>query len=227
MALKRVIHPAIRRILRYIQALVMSILRNIYARIFRRLSVSATTGENLILNIGCGKLVREGWVNVDIVPKRGAFFLNAKKCLPFKDMTVLHIHCEHFLEHIDYPIAKFFLKECHRVLIPQGSIRLILPDAEKYFQAYCEKNAEFFEKLKSLGGAAEPFRTPIEIINQMFRMGGAHRFAWDFETLELNLRMAGFVNIQRSKFGDIQQRFNIDATDDWRITESIYIKTFK
>jgi hypothetical protein len=35
------------------------------------------------------------------------------------------------------------------------------------------------------------------VINQMFRMGGAHKYAWDFETLTLSLSEAGFGNIER------------------------------
>lgn len=225
--LKKVIHPSVRRILRLIQALIVSVIRNVYLRIFRRLSASALRGKNLTLNIGCGNIIKEGWVNLDINPGRGAFFLNAKKGLLFEDAAVRHIHCEHFLEHIEYPIAISFLRECCRVLEPKGSIRLILPDAEKYFHAYCAKDVVFFDKLKHLGGTAEVFCTPVEIINQMFRMWGDHRFAWDFETLELNLKRAGFVSIQRSKFGDIRQEFNIDGTDEWRLLESLYINATK
>jgi hypothetical protein len=36
----------------------------------------------------------------------------------------------------------------------------------------------------------------------MFRMGGAHRFAWDFETLAKELSAAGFRNIRRYASGE-------------------------
>jgi hypothetical protein len=41
----------------------------------------------------------------------------------------------------------------------------------------------------------------MEVINQMFRMGGAHKYAWDFETLTLALSEAGFKNIVRHPSG--------------------------
>ncbi len=141
-------------------------------RCFKKPSSAILKQRQLLLNIACGSLVHEGWINLDMQPKKGAFYMDARQKLPFKDTSVLHIHCEHFLEHLDRPAAIAFLKELYRILEPQGSARIILPDAERYLVAYCEKENSFFSVLKNLGGATEPFRTPIEVINQMFRMGG-------------------------------------------------------
>ena len=58
-------------------------------------------------------------------------------------------------------------------------------------------------------------------------MGGAHRFAWDFETLEYNLEHIGFTSIERSSFGDVAAEYRIDGSDSWRRHESIYLNAYK
>ncbi|RMF27281.1 MAG: hypothetical protein D6765_07785 [Bacteroidetes bacterium] len=138
-----------------------------------------------------------------------------------------HIHCEHFLEHLSQEDAIRFLGECHRLLEPGGSLRLILPDAEKYLRAYANRNLAFFEPLSRLGNAQRPFRTPMEIINQMFRMGGDHLFAWDYETLALYLREVGFARVEPSSLHDVPEEFDIDGKDAWRVHESLYLNAWK
>ena len=70
-------------------------------------------------------------------------------------------------------------------------MRIGVPDAELYLRAYAANDREFFKATEWLGCASYPLRTPLEVVNQLFRMGGAHKFAWDFETLALSLSEAG------------------------------------
>lgn len=54
------------------------------------------------------------------------------KNIPFADSTVGTVHASHLLEHIaDY---QFFLRECLRVLIPGGTLILMVPLMEAYEQ---------------------------------------------------------------------------------------------
>ena len=66
------------------------------------------------VNIACGRLVREGWINVDLYPPPGASYLDVLNGLPFGTASVTRIHCEHFLEHLRLDEAETFLRECHR-----------------------------------------------------------------------------------------------------------------
>src|SRR6185312_6744609 len=81
-------------------------------------------------------------------------------------------------------------------------LRIGVPDAALYLRRYLENQTDFFSKLRHLGGAVQPLETPIEVINQMFRMGGAHRFAWDFPTLKLGLERTGFIAIRQRSSGN-------------------------
>lgn len=179
------------------------------------------------LNVGCGELIREGWTNIDLYPAKGAYYVDVNNGLPFNDSTFNHIQCEHFLEHLEQENGIFFISECRRVLRTGGTIRFIVPDAEKYFAAYITGDAEFFEELKNLGGAQRPFSTACEVVNQMFRMGGDHLFAWDYETLAKYMIEAGFRNICKSEKNDIDKELDIDGDDSWRVTESLYINAEK
>ncbi len=102
-------------------------------------------------------------------------------------------------------------------------MRIIVPDAEKYISAYSRNDREFFEDLKRLGNTQQDLDTPIKVINQMFRMGGDHRFAWDFDTLGCSARAAGFSDVARSSFQNAPPELSIDGTDWWRIRESLYV----
>ncbi len=179
------------------------------------------------LHIGCGELILQDWINLDLYPQPGAFYLDAGKELPFRDNSAPYIHCEHFLEHLIQPQGIVFLKECFRILIPGGTLRIIVPDAEKYLNAYCNEDHSFFIQLECLGGAEIPLKTPCEVVNQMFRMGNDHLYAWDFKTVSLYLKDVGFSDVNRSKFQDPDSKHQVDGVDEWRMLESLYLNATK
>jgi predicted SAM-dependent methyltransferase len=178
---------------------------------------------DILLNVGCGQLVREGWVNIDCWPRQGAFYYNALNPLPIADGSVKQIHAEHFLEHLQFDDAVRFLTECHRVLRQGGTGRIIVPDAEKYMRGYSAVDRSFFEPLSHLGDSAESLPTAAAICNQMFHMAGDHHFGWDFETLEYVAKRVGFASAMRSAQNEIAAPYCIDGQDWWRPHESLYV----
>lgn len=164
----------------------------------RSKAATVLSGTGLKLHLGCGPRAMPGWVNIDAFEQPN---LNLRWDLrdpfPCRDGVAELIYSEHVLEHLDRGDADRLLVELRRLLQPGGIVRLGVPDAEIYFRHYVEGNGEFFAQLQHLGGAVQPLETPIEVINQMFRMGGAHLFAWDFPTLKLALERAGFMEISQ------------------------------
>ncbi|MBK9493929.1 MAG: methyltransferase domain-containing protein [Xanthomonadales bacterium] len=56
--------------------------------------------------------------------------------LPFDDAVASHVYASHLLEHLMYPgQVAAFLRECRRVLVPDGVLRLVVPDMGKFLQA--------------------------------------------------------------------------------------------
>lgn len=228
--LKRCVkRPSTRRALRNTQAS----LKQLYSAIKNELAHGRDLRNHcrgkagILLNVGCGDLIEEGWVNIDFEPRSGGLYFNVLNPLPIVDQTVSHVHAEHFIEHLEYSDALFFFRECHRVLKMDGTMRIVVPDAEKYMRAFACNDMTFFKRLENLGGTPEPLPTKAAVCNQMFRMGGAHNFAWDFETIEHALRQIGFKQIRKSGHNDRSTPHCIDGQDWWRPLESLYVNVAK
>lgn len=85
------------------------------------------------LNIGCGRDIRKGWVNIDIAPDIGAnMVLDIRKdLLPYPAGSVDMIYISGVLEQIGSNDDLIFaLNECHRVLRDSGSMTVIVPNAK-------------------------------------------------------------------------------------------------
>jgi predicted SAM-dependent methyltransferase len=195
---------------------------------FRNLARAAHVNEFALVNIGCGDLTKEGWINLDVATPNGVrYYYNALNPLPFATNSIEHIHAEHFLEHLEFFDACQFLRECFRVLTLRGSLRIVVPDLEKYVSAYQVNDQDFFKKLIDLGGSTTPLTTRALVCNQMFRMEGAHKFAWDFETLGRVLKESGFRTVEFSEKDAVDPKYQIDGQDWWREVESLYVNASK
>jgi predicted SAM-dependent methyltransferase len=203
-------------------------------RIFhRRMKLTVPIGEALV-NIGAGKVGRDGWINLDAFDwKNVAFTCDCRTIVPLPDASARGIFTEHFLEHVDYDDElPEFLRECYRVLRPGGTLRIVVPDGERYLRAYCETGWAGISKLRQIRPdgtdpyLAVPVKTKMELVNVVFRQFGEHKFAYDFETLALKLGEFGFVQIEQAVAG--VSRDPIMAIDfSIRIHESLYVEASK
>jgi|SRR6516162_176243 predicted SAM-dependent methyltransferase len=229
--LKRLVSSrAIRVALRSAQSAVYDAARIIYreSRFRSHLARAAHANELVLVNVGCGNLTKEGWINLDVGTPNGVrYYYNALNPLPFATSSIEHIHAEHFLEHLEFFDACQFLRECFRVLKLRGSLRIIVPDLEKYISAYQVNDQNFFKKLIDLGGSTTPLTTRALVCNQMFRMEGAHKFAWDFETLARVVTDSGFRTVELSEKDAVDPKYQIDGQDWWREVESLYVNASK
>jgi len=158
--------------------------------------------SDLKLHLGCGRRAMAGWINIDAEDGPGVDLRwDLRDRLPCAEGVAALVYSEHVLEHLEFEDAIPLLAEIHRVLAPGGRLRLGVPDAERYLRAYASGDERFFHALRHIGSPSLPLDTPIKVINQMFRMGGAHCFAWDFETLSRHLTEAGFVDVERFDSG--------------------------
>lgn len=165
-----------------------------------RRALSSVSGSSF--HFGCGTRATPGWINVDAFELPGVTLRwDARDPLPCSDCVAKRIYSEHMLEHLEFDDAQRFLCELYRLLVPGGRLRLGVPDAGRYLHAYASNDRRFFQALSHIGNPVQPLDTPIKVINQMFRMGGAHRFAWDFETLAIQLESAGFAGICQCESG--------------------------
>lgn len=80
------------------------------------------------LNIGCGNIHKNGFVNIDII-EPADLICDVSKGLPFEDNSVEKIEMDNLLEHFDNDQFLFVMNECHRVLIEGGVFWFRVPDA--------------------------------------------------------------------------------------------------
>ncbi len=155
--------------------------------------------SDLRLNLGCGSHPKAGWVNIDL-SQQADLNLDLRESLPFEDGSTSFIYSEHFFEHLEYPRqTTFFLKECFRVLAPNGRLSLGVPDSEWPIKAYSEDSKGYFELARTIFHP-KWCNTRMHHLNFHFRQGNEHKYAYDEETLILILRKQGFQSVSRREF---------------------------
>ncbi len=91
--------------------------------------------EAVYLNIGCGKQLFDGFINIDL-DENADLQLDVTQGLPFDDRAVQGIYSEHFIEHINQGQGHTFMRECARVLKPGAKIRIATPDLDAIVARY-------------------------------------------------------------------------------------------
>ncbi len=115
------------------------------------------------LNLGCGAVRPEGWINTDsslnaniqkipligkiitrpfnkVVYEGGSMvYMNLNKRWKYADNTVDIVYASHLFEHLSSAAAKLFLSESYRSLKPGGVIRLVVPDLYKICKRYIDE----------------------------------------------------------------------------------------
>lgn len=120
------------------------------------------------LNLGCGSVRPEGWINTDSslnaniqrIPFIGKLvtktfgkvqyrssnfiYMNLNKKWQYADNSVDIVYASHLFEHLTQKAADLFLKEAYRTLKVGGTLRIVVPDlyqiATKYLAEYDTKN---------------------------------------------------------------------------------------
>ncbi|MCB9074601.1 MAG: methyltransferase domain-containing protein [Chitinophagales bacterium] len=151
------------------------------------------------LQVGAQGSPMKAWLNVDILPKTAdTAYMDATKRFPFEENIFSYIFAEHMIEHITYDEGQFMLRECFRVMKPNGVIRLATPNLDKISEIL--KNPEKEEYRNYIQLYVERFYgkdypiIPALQINKLF-YGFHHRFIHNFESLSFILEQAGFKNI--------------------------------
>lgn len=160
------------------------------------------------LQVGCGGNRFEGFLNTDCFLNRSADLpIDARFPLPLESGAFQGIYTHHFLEHVPYESARAFLAESFRILAPGGRLRIAVPDAGKLLDLYALHTPEGDEAVMNFYPSYHrkpQHLTPMDVVNHVFRdeRANTHFFAWDFRTLELRLKKAGFAQVIRCNRGE-------------------------
>lgn len=146
---------------------------------------------------------------------------NLRKGIPFDDNTFDVVYHSHFLEHLDRDSALPFLKECYRVLKPNGIIRVVVPDLETLICDYTASLSALNQRddreaiHQHLASIEALFKDMVEreifkpgqmslitrrIVNLIFgdrdKLGLSHRWMYDRYSLTWYLTEVGFREVQ-------------------------------
>jgi len=99
-------------------------------------SASVASQLPLRLHLGCGSVRREGYVNLDKYPTKGADRVMPADRLYYADASVDEIYTSHMIEHLSPEELESAIKEWRRVLKPGGKITVRCPNFEVYLREW-------------------------------------------------------------------------------------------
>jgi predicted SAM-dependent methyltransferase len=182
------------------------------------------------LDIGCGLNSHPELINLDYLWHPGVDVCwDITRGLPFADASLRGVFSEHCLEHFPLPTARTLLKEIRRVLAPDGTARIIVPDGELYLRTYVQQlggdNSRTFPYQKE--EQARDLWSPMVSVNRIFYQDReslfGHRTIFDFQLLALLLREAGFTRVARRDYqAGTDARLLVDTAA--RQVESLYVE---
>jgi SAM-dependent methyltransferase len=134
------------------------------------------------INFGCGTNHLPGWDNFDAE-------VDITRPLPFGSGVADFILAEHVVEHVTYPQALEFFRECRRVLKSGGVARIAVPSIE---QVWRHGSADYFAFVHGRRWAVTPDRRAA--MTALLECHG-HRAPWTSSLLASSLYLAGFDRI--------------------------------
>ncbi len=183
--------------------------------------------DDLKLNLGCGRTILSGWVNIDNSPSvvlnkfpfandilfrlrvlsreqvenrwpKNIIWRDVSRKVPYPDGVVDKVYSSHFLEHIERERGENVLRETFRVLKQGGIFRLVVPDLVFHVQRYIKKISE------SGFAGREPHDVFLFNVYGAYleskRFGAWHRYMYDWPTLQVLLNEIGFSRVIRQPY---------------------------
>lgn len=156
---------------------------------------------NIKLNLGCGKDIRNGYHNLDIMKWNDQVIVQDIKTLPdYEDNSVSEIIAQDIVEHFTYVELQKIFKEWYRVLKPNGVIKIQCPDIEEIFDKYYQQAKHgiiTWERLSYIINGGQNYEYNF------------HHICLSYSWLESILLRTGFSKVK--KMGNINQNMNVEA----------------
>ena len=145
--------------------------------------------------------------------------------IPLPDASCKAVYSSHLLEHIDHDIVGSFMKEVHRVLMPGGINRIVVPDLERLGSVYLSSLAAarqdasraieheqaihdlLEQSVRKMPYGASQQRPVVRwldtrLLGDARKRGETHQWMYDEISLGRLLTDNGFVNVSRRQFDD-------------------------
>lgn len=155
----------------------------------------------LKLNIGSYiTMFHHGWTNIDIHDLAGFAAscrfdyrrIDVRNGLPYSTGSVDLIFSSHFFEHLDYREGLAFLRDCRRVIKPDGLLRIVVPDANELTDLYRDGwDGHDLAEFDEINGDCAQQTTDAGKLHALL-WGREHKAIYDSEALSETLQSAGW-----------------------------------
>lgn len=157
------------------------------------------------INLCCGAVRLPGFVNIDVFPGADLQIDLEHELLPFADGSVECVVCISAINYFTYLRAGQIIADVYRVLKPGGVARFATQDLRLLARYYLSETDSFYAAKLEDGRDRFPGRTRADKFNEFFygfSSGDKHcSYVYDFESLAMHFRDAGFVQIEEMPFG--------------------------
>jgi SAM-dependent methyltransferase len=190
------------------------------------------------LHLGCWKQTPDGWINSDgswnawiskhtllrkivqflrLAPRdqanadwgRNVLVHDVRKPLPFPDNSLSVVYASHLLEHLHFEEGQRLLKECYRVLLPGGVVRMVVPDLRVIMEDYLagkKDEAPYGDRVTANAADLVNHRLMYRPIKPAtgslpYRIYSAltdfhsHKYMYDSDSLAYHLQQIGFTEV--------------------------------
>lgn len=158
-------------------------------------------GDDLKLNLGCGRFRLDGFINIDRNDKVNPDLNCDVLSLPFAAGSVSEIYCGHLLEHFSWFEGQEALRYWRVLLKPGGKISVCVPDFDVLIEKY--KGNQTPDALRMLN----------EHYIYSYVQESHHKYCYSGPLLEAALKSAGFTEIKKLEADDPHYTENVD----WQI----------
>ncbi len=108
-------------------------------------------GKGINLHIGCGDYWDENAINIDLNIYGGTDMLwDIRKPLPFQPEVVAKIEAYEVVEHFNKYEIDTILKDWHTLLIPNGIVKISVPDMDGLIEMYSQDATKAIEQIYGL-----------------------------------------------------------------------------
>lgn len=206
--------------------------------------------EGIYVQYGCGFCAPDGWLNFDASPTlrferlsligrlytknsrrfpSNVRYGDIRRGLPLPDACCTGIYASHVLEHLSLRDFEQALVETYRILRPNGTFRLVVPDLHVLAERYVER-ARGGDPLASITfmtaahlGLAERKQGLGGLLTEW--LGNArHLSMWDFSSLRHALKRVGFTDIRRATFNDSDDPAFLAVEDPGRFIDACAVQ---
>ena len=175
--------------------------------------------EKIFLELGGGdRKGNNNWITLDLT-RNCDLYWDLRKGIPFPNESIHKIYSSHLFEHLSFEEGQILMDECMRVLIPDGSFSICVPNAKIYIEAYHKGESLDPDKFIQYKSAFKNM-SMIDYVNYVAYMDGQHKYMFDEENIISILEKKGFRNVSLRNFDS-----NLDREE--RKFESIYAKAEK